>query len=182
MSELQMRVADVDRDRTAQQLQHAFTEGRLTRSELDERLSAALTARTYGDLLAVVSDLPGPAPQEETVHLDAANGHIRRSGDWEVPRRLRVTSKHGSVDLDFSQALVPHPVVDVEIDLKYGSACLTLPPGASANLDGFTSRWGSSGSDVAGRPQPGALHVRVSGSSKYGSLSVRYPRKRWFTQ
>jgi hypothetical protein len=58
-----MRAADVDRDRAAGILGTAFTEGRLTRDEYDDRLHTALTARTYGDLDAVVADLPAaPAP------------------------------------------------------------------------------------------------------------------------
>ncbi|MFD9940568.1 DUF1707 domain-containing protein [Nonomuraea sp. NPDC059023] len=181
MSELHVRVADEDRDRTAQQLQHAFAEGRLTPAELDERLSLVFSGRTYGDLLAVVADLPAPRVAEETVHLETKNGHVKRSGDWDVPRHLRVTSKYGSVDLDFSEAVLSHPVVDVVFDLTYGSASVVLPPGASANVDAFANQWGSTSSDVPSRPRPGVPHIRISGESKYGALRVRYPRKRWFT-
>src|ERR1035438_3608089 len=43
-------------------LQDHYAEGRLTREELDERVTAALEARTLGDLRRVMADLPGPAP------------------------------------------------------------------------------------------------------------------------
>jgi hypothetical protein len=59
-----MRAADVDRDRVAGILGTAFTEGRLTRDEYDERLQTAFTARTYADLDQVVADLPA-APSTE---------------------------------------------------------------------------------------------------------------------
>ncbi|MGW4797402.1 DUF1707 SHOCT-like domain-containing protein [Nonomuraea sp. NPDC004297] len=183
MSEMQMRVSDEDRERTAQQLQQAFAEGRLTQAELEERLEAALTARTYGDLLDLITDLPADRPQgSDVVELGSKNANVKRSGDWNVPRRLRVTSKYGSVELDFAQAVIPHPVVEVELDLTYGSAKIILPEGAVANVDGFQSDWGHpSTTNVPSRPRPGVLCVMVVGRAKFGGLTVRYPRKRWFT-
>jgi hypothetical protein len=59
-----MRAADVDRDRVAGILGTAFTEGRLTRDEYDDRLQTALTARTYADLDQVIADLPAAPPTE----------------------------------------------------------------------------------------------------------------------
>lgn len=175
-----MRVSDEDRERAAQQLQHAFAEGRLNRAELDDRLGLAFRALTYADLLGLVSDLPSGPPADETVVLESKHGHVRRSGDWAVPRRLRVVSKYGSVELDLSDAVVTHQVVDIELELKYGSARIVLPHGASANVDRFVNESGTTTSHVPGRPQPGALHVRVSGETKYGELRVRHPRRRWF--
>ena len=55
----QMRAADVDRDRAVSFLTTAFTEGRLTKDEYDERVDHALHARTYADLDVIVTDLPG---------------------------------------------------------------------------------------------------------------------------
>ena len=45
-----MRIADSDRDRVAAQLRDYYAEGRLTSEELDERVTAALSAKTAGDL------------------------------------------------------------------------------------------------------------------------------------
>jgi len=63
-----LRAADADRDRVAETLGTAYSEGRLSRDEYDARLEKALSARTYADLDQVVSDLPGArAPQEAPV-------------------------------------------------------------------------------------------------------------------
>jgi hypothetical protein len=43
----------------AERLHAATTEGRLLAHELEERLARALRARTYGELDAIVEDLPG---------------------------------------------------------------------------------------------------------------------------
>ncbi|GAB3967461.1 hypothetical protein GCM10029978_034810 [Actinoallomurus acanthiterrae] len=53
-----LRVGDAERDEVASALHEHFAQGRLTREELDERLSAALSAKTVGDLREVTRDLP----------------------------------------------------------------------------------------------------------------------------
>jgi DNA-binding PadR family transcriptional regulator len=52
------RVPHHDRERATVRLRDSFAEGRLTREELDERITAALTARTVGELRRVTADLP----------------------------------------------------------------------------------------------------------------------------
>jgi|HubBroStandDraft_3_1064219.scaffolds.fasta_scaffold367735_2 hypothetical protein len=59
-----IRVSDSDRERVAGQLREHYAQGRLDQDELDERITATLSARTFGDLRAVVTDLPGqPFPE-----------------------------------------------------------------------------------------------------------------------
>ena len=53
-----MRASDADRERVTERLRKAAGEGRLEADELEERLEAALSARTYGGLDAVEADLP----------------------------------------------------------------------------------------------------------------------------
>src|SRR4051794_16279422 len=53
-----IRASDADRDAVAEHLRHAAVEGRLEPDELEERLHAALRARTYGDLRRLLADLP----------------------------------------------------------------------------------------------------------------------------
>ena len=55
-----LRASDADRELIAERLRQAATEGRLLAEELEERLGTALSARTYGELDAVVADLPAP--------------------------------------------------------------------------------------------------------------------------
>ncbi len=79
-----IRASDADRDRVTAQLRDHFAAGRITPSELDERLSAALSAKTFGDLRHIMADLPGPAP----VPLQAAQRPQRATPAWAVhPRR-----------------------------------------------------------------------------------------------
>jgi uncharacterized membrane protein len=56
-----MRASDADRERLVEMLKTAFAEGRLTQDEYNVRMGRAYTSRTYGDLEALVVDLPGAA-------------------------------------------------------------------------------------------------------------------------
>jgi len=53
-------VSDAERDQVCRRLSAAFSEGRITSPELDERTSRALAARTYGDLEDVMTGLEPP--------------------------------------------------------------------------------------------------------------------------
>ncbi|MEO8969319.1 MAG: DUF1707 domain-containing protein [Solirubrobacteraceae bacterium] len=53
-----MRASDADREKVVVRLRRAADEGRLHVEEFDERLGRVLSARTYGQLDATVSDLP----------------------------------------------------------------------------------------------------------------------------
>jgi Flp pilus assembly protein TadB len=58
MQRSRLRASDSDREAVADRLRNAAAEGRLLAHELEERVARALRARTYGELDAVVSDLP----------------------------------------------------------------------------------------------------------------------------
>jgi Domain of unknown function (DUF1707)/Domain of unknown function (DUF4190) len=56
-----MRAATADRERTVDVLKAAFTEGRLTQDECEQRAGQAFGARTYAELATLTADLPaGP--------------------------------------------------------------------------------------------------------------------------
>ena len=58
MGREEMRAADADRQRVADQLRTALEEGRLDLHEYDERLQLTYAAKTYGELDVVLADLP----------------------------------------------------------------------------------------------------------------------------
>lgn len=79
-----IRASDADRDRVTAQLRDHFAAGRITPGELDERLSAALSAKTFSDLRRIMADLPGPVPAP----FGAAPLPLRATPAWAVRRRL----------------------------------------------------------------------------------------------
>jgi hypothetical protein len=55
-----LRAADTDREKVAEQLKAALDEGRLSLQEYDDRVRDAYAAKTYQELLVLLTDLPKP--------------------------------------------------------------------------------------------------------------------------
>jgi hypothetical protein len=60
VSHPEQRASDADRDTAVDILCAAAADGRLTMTELDERVGSALTARTLTQLARLIADLIGP--------------------------------------------------------------------------------------------------------------------------
>lgn len=67
-----LRASDADRDQVAERLRAAATEGRIGFDELEERIAATLSSRTYAELEAVVADLPSAPPARRRAMLPAS--------------------------------------------------------------------------------------------------------------
>jgi hypothetical protein len=179
-----IRISDADREHAAGRLHQAMAEGRITVSELEERLTVVYAARYEADLRPPLADLPSVAPAGApagvpttpagpALVLKAGMSTIKRTGAWTVPARLRVQSGMGSVVLDFCDAENPHPVVEIELELGAGSAKLLVPDDATANVDDLVPGMGSVKSSVPSRPRPGSPHFVVHGRTAMGSVTVR---------
>jgi hypothetical protein len=91
-----LRASDADRDRIGEVLGAAFADGRLDRTELDERTATLMSARTLGELPALVQDLVAPPrspdPTTPTGALDLtaageADLAARAEQEWQSRRR-----------------------------------------------------------------------------------------------
>lgn len=57
-----VRIGDLERDQVCRLLSEHFGAGRLSGEEFEQRLDFAVQARTHGDLLRLLSDLPEARP------------------------------------------------------------------------------------------------------------------------
>jgi DUF1707 SHOCT-like domain len=181
-----LRVSHEDRDRVAEQLRVAAGDGRLTADELDDRLETALTARTYGELEVLLTDLPAspgavlaPVPEaKELVQLKVSHSNIVRDGRWVVPRRLEVENRHGNVVLDFSSAIISQPTLELSISVGHGNIVLMVPPDVIVDLDGVTNGHGTIHQRVRhDSDAPVRLMITATGNVRHGNLVVRAPRR-----
>jgi hypothetical protein len=58
MTDRPIRASDKERDSVVEVLRDAYTDGRITLEEFDDRTSAAYASKTWGDLRELTSDLP----------------------------------------------------------------------------------------------------------------------------
>jgi hypothetical protein len=180
------RMSDADREQLVEHLQQAVGEGRLTLDEFQERVDGVLACRTFGEGEKYFADLPDLLPPRASAPRDVAEirstaAPLRRAGRWNVPRRLLVRCRAGSVKLDFTSAVIGCRVVEIVLDVVAGSTILVLPEGASVDVDNVEMMAGSlrvtlpdTGSDQIGKP-----HFVVTGTQKAGGLTVRRQHRFW---
>jgi hypothetical protein len=188
-----LRISHADREQVLQHLQNAMAQGMLTADELAQRSDRALNAKTRGEIEPLTADLPNarvaysgsalpsPIAANDVMALGATLGSVTRKGYWVVPRTLRLRSRLGSTELDFTEARIDHPVVDVEIDVKGGSVEIRLPEGASASMDDVDVVAGSVEDHRRYREPMGKPHFVITGSLSWGSLEIRGPRRNFFS-
>ena len=180
-----LRASHEDRDRIVELLRVSAGDGRLSVEELDERVEAALTARTYRELEALVTDLPAspgpmagvPARPKELVRIECGSGSAKRDGRWAVPQRMEVRIQSGSVTLDFTQAQLSWPTLQIDAEVHSGQLKLITKPGIVVDTDDVSVRSGSVkvkapwGNDV-----PATLRIDVAGKIGSGAITARPPR------
>jgi hypothetical protein len=181
-----LRASDEDRERVAEQLRIAAGDGRLTLDELDERLDSALSARTDGELAALVADLPatpggGPVPAaKDLVRIEVGSGSAKQNGRWVVPRALEVAVGSGSVKLDLTTALIGNSTLRITATVKSGSLTIVTKPGIEVDADEVKVKSGSvkvRTPRTAGPVPASFLRVKVVGSVRSGSIVARPPRR-----
>ncbi len=177
----ELRASYEDRDRVAETLRIAAGDGRLSADELDQRLEAALTARTYGELAALTRDLPAvrgaPAAPRELVRIDCRSSVTRRDGRWVVPRRMEIEVHSGVVTLDFSQAVITQPSLEIEAEVHSGTLTLVTRPGVTVDTDDVAVSSSVVKVKAPGDAAvPGILHIQVTGKVASGTITAGPPR------
>ena len=174
-----MRASDADRDRVVDVLRDAAGDGRLTAAEFDERMEAALSSRTFGELGVLTADLvpaPGAAPAqaEDVVRIDQRGGSVQRRGSWVVPRRMELRPSWSDVTLDFTEAVIVADTLVIDMHMRGGSLILVTRPGIVVDAVSLAVRY----TDVEIRPdaEPGVpviLRVQLTGRMRYGYIGTR---------
>jgi hypothetical protein len=185
-----LRASHEDRDRVAEVLRVAAGDGRLTAEELDERLEAALTARTYGELAVLTRDLPAgpglapavtPAAPKDLVRIDLRSGHTKREGRWVVPRQMEVRITSGHARLDFTQAVIAGHSLHIDAEVGSGSLTLLTKPGVVVDTDDVAVRSGQVKVRAPWGPDvPVILRVTVSGQVRSGHIVARPPHRNFW--
>jgi Domain of unknown function (DUF1707) len=190
-----LRASDADRDRVIELLRAAVADGRLDQAEFDERLDAALAARTIDALAPLSADLiaaPGsggaltrpPAgtlaePAAELLTIREKHGTVRRDGRWTLPRRLALRTKWSHVKLDLTNAVRTGPELVIEMRVSGGHVELVLAPGMVVDANGLSVRHGMLAiTRDAGDDTPETLHIRLVGRMRHGHIETRWQAAR----
>jgi hypothetical protein len=186
-----LRASDADRDRVIELLRAAVADGRLDQAEFDERLDAALAARTIDALTPLTADLiaaPGsdgalalplartPAePAAELITIRERHGSVHRDGRWTLPRRLRLHTAWSDVMLDLTRAVRSGPELIIEMQVRGGNVELVLAPGMVVDANELSVRYTKLAiSREAVDNAPETLHVRLAGQARHARIEARW--------
>ncbi|MGW4142908.1 DUF1707 SHOCT-like domain-containing protein [Streptomyces mirabilis] len=184
----ELRASHADRDRVVDVLRIAAGDGRRTADELDERLEAALSARTLSELTTLTADLPPVsatvggtgAEVKDMVRIEQVHsGAVERVGRWVVPRRLELAVTYCEVTLDFTDAVIMHDTLRIDVGMTGKTLTLVTRPGIVIDTDGLQlvhSR--VKYRQIPTDPDtPVTLRVELVGQKAHGRVVVRPPRR-----
>jgi len=183
------RASDRERDAVLQRIQQAFAEGRLDDAEFDERMRAALTARTHGDLDVLLTDLPAttaPAAAPATAGRGpgrvaiALKSSVRRAGRWRVPERYTTVVYKGGGWLDLRAAELSSPVTTFLAVAYKSTVTILVPPSARVEMTGFGVTQGAADGEDSGYRLPAdapVIHVRGVAYKGAVEITTRPPER-----
>ena len=186
-----LRASDADRDRFIEVLRAAVADGRLNQAEFDERLDAALAARTIDALAPLTADLiaapgsggaltpplvPTPVqPAAELLTINERHGSVRRDGRWTLPHRLALRTAWCDVTLDLTSAVRSGPELVIDLRVRGGDVELVLAPGMVVDANELAVRHSTLAiSRNAGDNTPETLCVRLVGRMRHARISTRW--------
>jgi hypothetical protein len=179
---LAVRASDQERDVVLQRVQQAFAEGRLDDGEFDERMRAALTARTRAELDVLLADLPAEQAESSTAPAAAGRGpgrlavalksSVRRAGRWHVPERHTTVVYKGGGWLDLRAAEFSGPVTTLRVVAYKSTVTILVAPGVRVEMTGFGVTQGPDGDDPGYRLPNDAPVIHVQGLAYKGTIEV----------
>lgn len=184
-----LRASDADRDVVAGVLAQAYAEGRLTVDEHADRLSAAMNAKTVGDLVPLTQDLAvarasapaswtfgAPRPSDGNGFALSIFGGTSRKGQWFIPAQIMSLTLFGGTELDMRDATFTSPVIDIDLACLFGGLTVIVPEGVRVENQVISIFGGSDVKDAS--PVPGAPTVRLRGMCLFGGVSVKAKPRR----
>ena len=185
------RASDRDRDAVLQRVQEAFADGRLDDTEFDQRMRAALTAKTHGELDVLLEDLPavsapagqaarpvsGPTPGKYAI---AYKGSVRRSGRWRVPGRYSTIVYKGDGWLDLRAAELTEPVTAIRAVAYKSTVNIIVSPGVRVEVTGFGIVQDGTDDETLGYRLPNdapVIHVKALAYKGRVEITTRPPER-----
>lgn len=181
-----LRASDTDRERVVAMLADALADGRLTSDEHSQRMEAALTARTLGELAVLTTDLAAPAQQplrlDDTQAVTALFSTEERHGRWVVPAAVTCAAVFGEAVLDLREALLQDRHVVLNVFALFGRVRLIVPAGVEVVMNATEIAGRQRGGTVRWVPEaPDIPVIEVRGYLVVSEVLVRTPprQRRW---
>jgi len=139
------------REKKISELSSHFANDHLSLEDLERRIERVYKATTVAELDEITADLTaGAAPAvrspegrvasrrssvpstsyvAERARIFSIMGEGRRQGAWQVPQRLDVVAIMSDTQIDFTQAVMPAGIVEIDIRAIWAAFKVIVPPG-----------------------------------------------------
>jgi hypothetical protein len=190
-------ISKIARQKVIERLKDAYAHDFLDADEFEKRLVLATNTKNRDTLGELVVDLPEEKQAinkkseyaGEGLTIDKGDvkpfdklvnvfGGISRKGKWRLPRKLKIISVMGGVDLDFSEAVMPSGIAEIELFSIMGGVELRIPEGINVDVE-CVAIMGGIKNHGFGNHFPGGPTIKITGFVLMGGVDVKPPRKNY---
>ncbi|MEP2652974.1 MAG: LiaF domain-containing protein [Paraglaciecola sp.] len=191
---LEDRPIEQVREEVIDKLIFNYSHGVLSNEAFERRLDSAMASKNHHELTDLVSDLKQNTSEEFTsqkeqkfnINYSAENsvetesivnifGGSNRSGQWTVPREIRVLTVFGGGDIDFTDAIFSSPDVTVKVLCIFGGDNIYIPENINVISKAFCIFGGidNKAPSIASRQAP---TLTIEGLVLFGGLDIKIKR------
>ncbi|MGS2720819.1 DUF1707 domain-containing protein [Paraglaciecola aestuariivivens] len=186
------------REEVIDTLIYNYSHGVISSEAFERRLDAAMASQNHKEIQQLVADLePNQEPQinsakerqfnvnygssnsaqapQETDTIINVLGGSNRSGQWVVPKEIRVLTVLGGADIDFTDAIFTTPNVTIKVLCLLGGNDIYVPENVNVVSKAFCVLGGLDNStpSIASRQAP---TITIEGLVLFGGIDIKIKR------
>lgn len=188
---LEDRPIETVREEVIDKLIYNYSNGVISNEAFERRLDQAMAGEVHQDIVDLGADLESPQDESysaqkerqfnvnygshETAEVDniiSILGGNTRSGQWSVPKEIRVLSILGGSDIDFSDAIFTTPNVTIKVCCLLGGDNIYVPENVNVVSKAFCIMGGidNKAPSIASRQAP---TITIEGIVLFGGLDIK---------
>lgn len=191
---LEDRPIESVREEVIDTLIYNYSHGVISSEAFERRLDQAMASQNHQEIFNLASDLEqttdpefnsqkerqfnvnyGASDNDETDTIVNIFGGSGRSGQWTVPREIRIITIFGGADIDFTDAIFTTPNVTIKILCLFGGDNIYVPENVNIVSKAFCILGGidNSAPSIASRQAP---TLTIEGLVMFGGLDIKIKR------
>ncbi|WP_299072033.1 LiaF domain-containing protein [uncultured Paraglaciecola sp.] len=188
---LEDRPIEQVREEVIDTLIYSYSHGVISNEAFERRLDQAMKSQIHQEIADLAADLQkvedpefttqkerqfnvnyGSPESEETDTIVNILGGSGRSGQWTVPREIKILTIMGGSDIDFTDAIFTTPNVTIKILCLFGGNDIFVPENINVVSKAFCIMGGidNSAPSIASRQAP---TLTVEGLVMFGGLDIK---------
>ena len=191
---LEDRPIEKVREEVIDTLIYNYSHGVISSEAFERRLDQAMASKSHQEIFNLAADLEktkdsefdsqkerqfnvnyAASDNDETDTIVNILGGSGRSGQWTVPREIRIVTIFGGADIDFTDAIFTTPNVTIKILCLFGGDNIYVPENINVISKAFCILGGidNTAPSIASRQAP---TLTIEGLVLFGGLDIKIKR------